>query len=171
MTVLDEFTTPSLRETMGVLMSASTRVDMALTRMRLAGIDLSDGEVSKLERLRVVIGKLDADALLQSQSKPVAHIERLRAFGASGILEIRSVPRFHWDPDFSIYDQRAALIGAHYNDLPYTADGIALTCVINNPDAIRRAQLRFDEMWERGYDVLPVVIETLDALLQATASP
>jgi hypothetical protein len=167
MTVLDEFTTPSLRETMSVLMSASRRVDMALTRMRLAGINLSDGEVGKMERLRVVIGKLDADALLQSQSRPVAHIERLRAFGASGNLEIRSVPRFHWDPDFSIYDQRAALIGAHYNDLPYPADGIAFTCVVTNANAIRRSQHRFDEMWQRGYDVLPVVIETLDALLVA----
>lgn len=165
MTVLDEFTKPSLRDTMGALMTASLSVDMALTRMRLAGINLSDGEVGGLRRLRVVIGNVDADALMQSQSRPVEQIERLRAFGASGILQIRAVPRFRWDPDFSIYDDRAALIGAHYNDLPYPADGIALTCVVTGPDAIRRCQRRFNEMWDLGYDVLPVILETLDALL------
>jgi hypothetical protein len=170
MTVLDEFTRPSLRETMGALMGVAANVDMAFTRMRLAGINLSDGEVGKLERLRVVIGNVDADALMQSQSRPVQQIERLRAFGASGILEIRAAPRFRWDPDFSIYDERAALIGAHYNDLPYPADGIALTCVVTNRDAVRRCRVRFDQMWDLGYDVLPVIMETLDALLLTPAS-
>jgi hypothetical protein len=170
LTVLDEFTRPTMRETMGALMATSTTIDMAFTRMRLAGIQLADGELARLRRFRLVIGNLDADALLQSQSRPVAPIERLRAFAQSGLLEIRSVPRFRWDPDFSIYDNRAALIGAHYNDLPYPADGIALTCVVTNPDAIRRCQSRFDRMWELGYDVLPVVIETLDELLRAPAA-
>jgi hypothetical protein len=169
-TVLDEFTTPTMRETLGVLMSASERVDMACTRMRLAGINLNDSEVTRLRRLRLVMGKLDADALLQSQNRPFEQLQRLRAFAASGILEIRSVPRFRWDPDFSIYDERAALIGAHYTELPYSADGIAFTCVVADPDAVRRCARRFEQMWDLAYDVLPVVIETLDDLLRAPAA-
>lgn len=168
MTVIDEFTTPTVRETLGALMSASQRVDIAMTRMRLSGIDLTAGEVGKLVKLRVVLGKLDADALLQSQSKPIDQLQRLRAFASSGVLEVRSAPRFTWDPDFSVYDDRAAMIGAHYTELPYAADGIALTCIVVNPNAIRRCAARFDAMWELSYDVLPVVIETLDSLL---ASP
>lgn len=169
MTVIDEFTAPTVRETLGTLMSVSQHVDIAMTRMRLSGINLTDTEVGRLKRLRVVLGKLDADALLQSQSRPVDQLQRLRAFASSGILEVRSAPRFTWDPDFSIYDQSAAMIGAHYTDLPYTASGIALTCVVVHPDAIRRCSRRFDEMWEMSYDVLPVVIETLDSLLVSPA--
>jgi hypothetical protein len=166
MTVLDEFTRPTMRETLGVLMSASTNVDMAIKGLRLAGISVIESEVGSLRRMRVVMGKLDADALLQSQSRPVAQLTRLRAFALSGVLEIRTVPRFRWDPDFSIYDDKAALIGAHYTDLPYPGDGIALTCVVANPSAVRRCAERFEQMWEAGYDVLPVVIETLDELLR-----
>ena len=170
MTVLDEFTRPTMRETLGVLMSASQHVDMAFARLRLAGISVIDNEVGRLQRLRIVMGKLDADALLQSQSRPVEQLQHLRAFALSGVLEIRTVPRFRWDPDFSIYDERAALIGAHYTDLPYPADGIALTCVVANQDAVRRCRTRFEQMWDAGYDVLPVVIETLDELLRAPAA-
>jgi hypothetical protein len=165
MTVIDEFTRPTMRETLGTLMSASQCVDIAMTRMRLSGINLTDGEVGRLRRLRLVMGKLDAAALLQSQSRPIDQLVRLRAFASSGILQIRSAPRFKWDPDFSIYDHHAALIGAHYTDLPYAADGIALTCVLTDPNAIRRCARRFEQMWDAGYDVLPVVIEMLEDLI------
>ena len=166
MTVLDEFTSPSMRETFSALMSSSTSVDMAVAHLRLAGLDVHTGEVGCLRRLRVVVGRLDADALLQAQSRPTDQIRRLRALAGSGLLEVRTVPRFQWRPDFSVFDE-AALIGAHYTELPYPNDGIALTCVLTDPGAIRRCARRFDQMWELGYDVLPVVVETLDELLRA----
>ena len=164
MTVLDEFTTPSMRETIGALMGVSTHVDMAVAHMRLAGLDIHQRETGRLQRLRVVMGKLDADALLQAASRPLDQLRRLRTLTGSGLLEVRTVPRFRWRPDFSVYDG-AALIGAHYNDLPYPADGIALTCVVTDANAVRRCARRFEQMWDLGYDVLPVVIETLDQLL------
>lgn len=164
MTVIDEFTQPSMRETFSQLMSTSEHVDMAVSNMRIAGLDLQAGEVGKLERLRLVMNKLDADALLQTQSRPVDQLRRLRAFAGSGLLEVRTVPRFNWRPDFSVFDQ-AALVGAHYTELPYPVAGIALTCVLADPAAVRRCARRFEEMWELGYDVLPVVIDTLDELL------
>jgi len=60
------------------------------------------------------------------------------------------------------------LIGAHYTELPYPNDGIALTCVVRDEPAIRRSSRRFEEMWQLGYDVLPVVTQTLEELLAGT---
>lgn len=164
MTVLDEFTTPTMRETIGALMGVSTHVDMAVAHMRLAGLDVHARETGRLQRLRVVMGKLDADALLQTESRPLEQLQRLRMLAQSGVLQVRTVPRFDWRPDFSVYDH-AALIGAHYSDLPYPADGIALTCVVTDVNAVRRCARRFERMWDLGYDVLPVVLETLDQLI------
>ena len=165
MTVLDEFTTPSMRETFSALMRTSAHVDLAVAHMRLSGLDVRGDETTRLRRLRVVMGKLDAEALLQTQSRPLDQLQRLRALAGSGLLEVRAVPRFLWRPDFSVFDA-AALVGAHYSELPYPNDGIALTCVITEPNAIRRCARRFEQMWELGYDVLPVVVETLDVLLE-----
>jgi hypothetical protein len=165
MTVLDEFTRPTMRETLSALMSASQRVDMAVANMRLAGIDVGGNEIGKLRKLRVVMGHLDADILQQTESRPIEQLQRLRLFAGSGLLEVRTVPRFRWQPDFSVFDH-AALIGAHYSELPYPVDGIALTCVLTDPRAIHRCARRFQQMWELGYDVLPVVVETLDELLR-----
>ncbi|HEY0809987.1 MAG TPA: hypothetical protein VGD49_07480, partial [Longimicrobiales bacterium] len=71
MTVIDEFTRPSMRDTFSALMSASQRVDMAVANMRIAGLDLQPGEARELKRLRLVMARLDADALLQTQSRPI----------------------------------------------------------------------------------------------------
>ena len=148
MIVLDEFTQPSMRETFSALMTSSSHVDMAVAHMRLAGIDIQQGEIGRLQRLRVVMGRLDADALLQAESRPVEQLQRLRALAQSGLLEVRTVPRFLWRPDFSVFD-RAALIGAHYTELPYPADGIALTCVLTDATAIRRRFRRARRRWRR----------------------
>ena len=164
MIILDERTNPSMRETFSTLMSSSASVDMAVANLRLAGIDIQPGEVTRLRRLRLVVAKLDADALLHTHARPLEQLRRLHALTTSGILEVRTVPRFKWTPDFSVFDD-AALIGAHYTELPYPADGIALTCVVRDEAAIRRCARRFDEMWELGYDVLPVVVQTLHELL------
>src|SRR5688500_3984950 len=164
MTVIDEFTRPTMRDTFSALMSTSEHVDMAVANMRIAGLDLQPGEARELKRLRLVMARLDADALLQTQSRPIDQLRRLRAFAGSGLLEVRTVPRFNWRPDFAVFDQ-AALVGAHYSELPYPVDGIALTCVIADPACVKRCARRFEQMWEAGYDVLPVVIDTLDELL------
>ncbi len=169
MTVLDEFTRPSMRETMSALMSASQHVDMAVFNMRLAGIDIGDREVGHLHRIRVVMGQLDAEVLMQTESRPVEQLQRLRLLAGSGLLHVRTVPRFRWCPDFSIFDH-AALIGAHYTELPYPVDGIALTCVVTDQHAVQRCARRFERMWDLGYDVLPVVVETLDELLSIPLS-
>ena len=171
MIVMDEYTRPSMRETFSTLMSISTHVDMAVAHMRIAGMDLRPGEAGKLQRLRMVIGKLDADALLQTHARPIDQLERLRSFATSGILQVRLVPRFQWTPDFSLFSggERAMMIGAHYSAAPYPSDGIALTCVVNDANAVRRCAARYERMWQLGYDVLPVVIEMLDQLLSEPA--
>ena len=165
MTIIDEMTAPDMRETLSRLMAVSRFADMAITNIRIDALDLRPGEVSKLERLRFTVGKVNAAALLQTQCRPVEQLRRLHAFASSGILEMRTVPRYQWTPDFSIFDH-AALIGAHFGELPYPVAGAALTCVVTDTHAINRCRRRFEEMWDLGYDVLPVFIDTLDALLE-----
>ena len=164
MIVLDEFTRPSMRETFSTLMSTSEHVDLAVAHMRLAGIDISPGEIGTLRRMRVVVGRLDADTLMQTETRPLEQLERLRALAKSGLLHVRTIPRFVWRPDFSVFDA-AAMVGAHYTELPYPVDGVALTCVLTDPAAVRRCARRFEHMWQLGYDVLPVVLQTLDELI------
>src|SRR5688500_13268964 len=115
-----------MRETLSALMSASFHVDMAVASMRLAGIDVGSNEIGRLRRLRVVMGHLDADVLHQTESRSIGQLQRLRMLAGSGLLHVRTVPRFRWQPDFSVYDN-AAMVGAHYSELPYPVDGIALT--------------------------------------------
>lgn len=165
MIVLDEMSAPDMRATLSTLMAASRHADMAIANIRLAALDLRPGETERLERLRLVIGRVDAAALLQAQSRPVDQLKRLHAFAKSGILEMRTIPRYQWTPDFSIFDH-AMLIGSHYGELPYPVAGAAFTCVVDDRRAINRVRRRFEEMWPLGYDVLPVFIDTIDALLE-----
>lgn len=165
MIVLDETSAPDMRATLSALMAASRHADMAIANIRLAALDLRPGETERLRRLRLVIGRVDAAALLQAQNRPVDQLKRLYAFASSGILEMRTIPRYQWTPDFSIFDH-AMLIGAHYGELPYPVAGAAFTCVVDDQRAIKRVRRRFEEMWPLGYDVLPVFIDTIDALLE-----
>lgn len=163
MILLDERSQPSMRATLAGLMKASDKVDIAVSHLRLAGLDFSVQEIARLKSLRLVIGRLDADALLGC---PASRLQQLHTVARFGHVEVRAVPRFRWAPDFSVFHDHAALIGAHYTEAPYAEDGIAFTCLIEDAAVIQRCARRFEAMWQLGYDVLPVVLETLDSLQQ-----
>ena len=170
--LVDERHEPPLRETLGRLLASARTADIAITHLRLAGLDLSPSEAGGLERCRVLLGHMDATVLFDAGSGPAAthqHLALLHAFAKSGRLEIRTAPHHVWNPDFSVFsglggNGRAALVGAHYFGRPYPRYGLAFTCVLTSDGAVHACARRFAELWAAGYDVLPVVIDTLERL-------
>jgi hypothetical protein len=166
--LFDEHYDPPLRQTIGRLLATARTADFAIGHVRLATLDLTESEASGMEHCRVMVGHLDAAALVSAGATP-AHFRFLLAFAQSGRLEIRTAPHHVWNPDFSVFrglpdGGSAVLLGAHYFGRPYPMFGLAFTCFMTQPSAVRSCVRRFEGLWNAGYDVLPVVIETLAAL-------
>lgn len=167
--LFDEHDEPPLRQTLGRLIAAARTADFAIAHVRLAGLDLAESEAAGLQHCRLMLGQLDAATLLDSGTAPPSHIAFLKAFARSGRLEVRTAPHHVWNPDFSIFrglpaGGSAVLLGAHYFGRPYPMFGLAFTCLMTQEAAVRACSRRFERLWNAGYDVLPVVLETLDAL-------
>lgn len=166
--VLDERSDASLRELIGGLLAGSGRADIALTRVRLAALDLREEEIRRA-RCRVLLGELDASILLDGVGGSESHrsgLRRLAAWLMSERLEVRSAGIGSWTPDFSIYDKSdgvtTCLIGAHYFGSPQLAVGPSVTVVTTDDDAARLLGERFDELWERAHDVAAAILEVVE---------
>lgn len=184
--LLDDRRHPPLRAVIGRLMTRATSADFAVARVRLTAVELTEQEVRTLERCRVLLGRLDVDALSTPDSggRPtpaaVASLHTLRSFLHSGRIEVRTAGATLWVPDFSILgglprqpglaSGAACLVGAHYFARPYPTRGPALTCLLTGEESVASARERFEDLWELGYDVLPVIADRLDALLNGAAA-
>lgn len=175
--LLDDRSTPPLRTLIGALLARAQTADFAISRMRLDGLDLGGGELARLERCRVLLGRLDArtlEEMMGGGDQGAArrhHLRALREFLASGRVEVRSAGVVAWNPDFSVLDglhdapaPRVALVGAHYFLRPFPIDGVAQTMMLTSPTQIGRVSERFEELWDQGYDVGEVVRAALDDL-------
>jgi hypothetical protein len=187
--LLDGRRHPSLRLVVGRLLSRARHADFAIASVRLAAVDLTRDELAGVQRCRVLLGRLDVDALApaegavtrvrpigdESNAASASRLAPLREFMASGRIAIRTAGSPLWLPDFSILSGLpeqdgvpgggVCVVGAHYFARPYPTRGPAMTCLLSGRDAVTCARERFDELWELGYDVLPVIAETIDALL------
>ncbi len=166
--VVDERSERPLRPLIGELLTSCAHADLALQRVRLAALDLTDQEVHGPRRCRVLLGQLDAWTLLDADSGPArdrAGLGRLHDWLASGRLEVRSAGIGAWTPDFSIFHHVPApptcLLGAHYFGSPQLAVGPSVTVVISEAAAARLLQRRFNELWERAHDVAPAIVAVL----------
>jgi hypothetical protein len=171
--LLDEQSDPPLRHVLGRLLAAAGTADLAIARMRLAGIDLSPSELGGVGRCRVLIGALDME-MLEAGPAIGTHLRSLAAFLASGRVQIRANRTRSWAPDFSVFaglpqrpalpDGRICLIGTHYF-YKYPTTGPAFTTVLADVGSVRRATRRFGELWETADDVLPVITETFERMV------
>ncbi|HUG41218.1 MAG TPA: hypothetical protein VMM12_12075 [Longimicrobiales bacterium] len=178
--VLDERAPVSVRARIGTLLADAATADFAVARIRLAALDLAAREVARVERCRVLLGTLDAATLLDAaESGPAGAAGRLmvlRSFAASGRLEVRSAGLAGWTPDFSIFrgTGTTALLGAHYFGAPYPVFGPSFTAIVEQPVSQHLLEVRFEELWRRGHDVLPaiqVVLERAHALAVESGGP
>jgi hypothetical protein len=182
----DERSQPPLRTVLGSLLARATHADLAVAHVRLLAIDLEAAALPRLARCRMLLARLDGSSLASAPARLRAgRLDRLRAFLASGVVEVRSPAASMWTPDFSVFhglprrppfaDGSACLIGAHYFGEPGTGGSAAFTCLLTGNAVVERAAARFEEEWLRAYDVGVVVAATIDemrgALTAGAAAP
>jgi len=173
--LLDEVRSPTLRETLSVLLTRARHADFAVAELRLAGLDLSVLGQKPDQRFRVLVRHFNSefayDASTAAPGSAIRNrIERLRDLAVSGRVEVRAARLDVWTPDFSILrsvepHSDVLLLGAHYFDRPFPLSGAALTSATTSIQAIRRAARRFEELWQRADDIVPVIVEILDRAL------
>jgi hypothetical protein len=177
--IIDERTLPPFRQRLGQLMRAAHHADFAVTRIRIAGIDLADDEIAGLVRCRVLVAHLNADTLAEAADAGMLRPEHRRNLGVllrfvdSGKLELRAAGLGAWIPDFSVLrgDGDTLLLGAHYFGRAYPTVGPSLTCFAHDPAAVRNAAQRFEELWNEARNVLPAIRGTLELALTAATAP
>lgn len=170
--LIDERSTPALRRILGHFLARSASADLAIRRVRIAGIDLTPAELGPLQRCRVLVSRLDAGSLhdLPAAADAPAVLRGLLRFVESGRLEVRAAPTVAWNPDFSVFRPADAgpsftVVGSHYFHEPDQFGGPSLTTIMTAPGPVDLAERRFDEIWDSGYDVLPAVRAALTSLL------
>ena len=170
MIFFDGISEPLLRTYLGERLAQATTASFALRRVRLARVDLGARELLQVQRCRVLLGRLDADTLAAPGSPAEsAHTAALLDMALSGRLEIRSAPLLSWDPDFAVIgrgvpEMDVLLFGSIRFAPPMSrgsVDEITLACAVQHPAAVRAANARFDEIWERAHDTLEAVTDAL----------
>jgi hypothetical protein len=169
--LLDERSRPDFRDVYGWLLPRSTRLDVALTRIRLSTLDLGRGELDGVRSIRLLLAEvnavqLDAEAhgvMLREEKREVLHA--LSARLSQGIIEVRSAPLGGWSPDYSIFHDMhgpaAVLIGSHWFERPFPHRGPAFAS-LHGPEPATEALRRFEEAWERAHDIGLAVLGILE---------
>jgi hypothetical protein len=177
--IIDERTRPPFRQRLGALLRAAHHADFAVTRIRIAGIDLDDDEIRGLARCRVLVAHLNADTLAEAADAGMLRPEHRRNLGVllrfvdSGRLQLRAAGLGGWVPDFSVLrtdGDSTLVLGAHYFGRPYPTVGPSFTCITRDPQAVRTAARRFEELWDEARDVLPAIRGTLELALASAGA-
>ena len=107
--LLDDRGRPDFREAYGMLAQRSSGLDVALTRIRLSTLDLSEAELGRMSRIRLLLSEVSA-AALDAEAHAVLHrasmasnLRRLLMLLHLGRIDVRSAPLGGWAPDFSIF--------------------------------------------------------------------
>lgn len=165
--LLDERSPTPFRQVFGRLLSRSTGLDTAIRKIRLSGVDLSEGELDGLARLRILIADINAQTLeeeafaLHMDPGKRETLRRIQRLLGDGTLELRSAPLAGWSPDFSVFcgsrGPHALLMGLHWIQRPFPHRGPAWMACFGPPEA-KKGQERFNELWKGAYEIgLPVL--------------
>lgn len=170
--VVDERAQRPLRSVIGQLLEESSCVDLAIARVRLATLDLTQAEVEGPARCRVLLGQLDASTLHDAATVPAARgpaFRRLAEWLVSERLEVRSAGLGAWTPDFSVFsgpDRATCLLGAHYFGSPQLTVGPSVTLIMTDEDVAQLLRERFQELWDGGHDVAPAIVAVLQRAIR-----
>lgn len=167
----------SLRAVYRDLARKARRVDAAVDRIRLSGIDLAYDELGSVEELRVLVTEINAATLKFEAEAILADPQRshnlrvVMRLLAEGRLRVRCAPLLDWAPNFSVFvDPRGScdlLVGVHWFQIPYPSRGPALAVIHRGGqgDAVRA---RFQEMWDLAHDIGPALRGVFEAAERAT---
>jgi len=175
--LIDERTRPDFRDVFVAAVRRSVDVAVAVHRVRLSTVDLSEDDLESVESLRVLVVELnaltlDAEArLIRADPRRAPRVGLFRRLLERGRLEVRSAPLGGWCPDFSVFSDadgpRAVLTGKHWFERPYPHRGPALA-TLHFADAARLAARRHGEVWAAAHDVGPAVWSILAKAERAT---
>jgi hypothetical protein len=169
-TLLDERSRPDFRAAYGGLVARATRLDVALTHLRLATLDLSEAEVGRLARVRLLLAQVSAVALdaeahaVLHRSDRAANLRRLATLLRVGRILVRSAPLGGWAPDFSVFGADdgpfAVVVGPHRFD----RDGLGgpILASVHGAEPAARALERFEEVWDGAHDIGPAIAGILN---------
>lgn len=160
--LLDERSDPDFRRLFGELTREACELQVALTRVRLSGVDLRDRELRSVRAIRLLLGEVNAVVLgaeaaaIQADPGRRANLEVLVRLFREERLEVRSAPLAGWSPDFTVFNgqqgPRSVLVGPHWFSRPFPYRGPAFAS-LHGPRAARRASVRFEELWKEGHDI------------------
>lgn len=169
--LLDEASTPPVRTVLTRLLASADEADFAVSRVRLAAIDLDSAEAASIGRCRFLLGRLEAEGLSElNAGNGTGHLMALHTLLLSGRIEIRSAGMLAWVPDFSVFrgvrsptsPATVAVLGAHYfRDAP-VPDGPSLTCIIAERQGVEVLSRRFQSLWDAAHDVQAAVLHTIE---------
>jgi hypothetical protein len=177
--LLDEAAMPPVRSVLTRLLASAGEADFAVSRVRLAAIDLSAAEAAAIGRCRFLLGRLEAEVLSDfSAGAGADHLTALHALLRSGRIEIRSAGMHAWLPDFSIFrgvrgctaPGALGIIGAHYFRQPPVTDGPSITCILAERQGVDILSRRFESLWNAAHDVQAAVLDTVERNLRAGRS-
>jgi hypothetical protein len=164
--LFDENGHPDFRTVFGRLLQDATRVDVALTRLRLSTLDLREAELRRLTRLRLLLARVDAVTLDVEAHGLLLHpgragsLLRLAALLDQGVIRVRAAPLAGWSPDFTVFSRggspRAVLLGFHWFQRPFPHRGPALASLHGSAGATL-ALHRFEILWRRSHDIAPAL--------------
>jgi hypothetical protein len=170
-TLVDERSPTPFRTLFGKLLARSTHLDTAMLRVRLSGVDLSEGEVGGLRRLRLLVAEVNAQTLEEEAFALLADPERrenlTRVLGLlqTGRMELRSAPLAGWSPDFSVFSGEegplGVLVGLHWIQRPFPHRGPAWAASFG-PEEAQRAGVRFQQIWEESHEIGPAIRRLLE---------
>ena len=177
--LLDERGSPTFRSAFVDLARKSNRIDTALSRIRLAGLDLERAELRSVRHIRLVLGEVNARTLrseAEALSTDATRARQLRFLVLRllrGSIEVRASPLSGWTPDFSVFrgdEGAAALIGHHWFQHPYPFRGPAFGTIHSGLDAARVA-IRFEGLWATAHDIGPALRSVLGPVFASAAHP
>ena len=164
--LLDERRRPDFRDVFGALARRSTSIAIAVTRVRLSTVDLSNDELDGLTSFRVLVSEVSA-LQLDAEARGLLHLPQrapniriLTRLLESGLLEVRSAPLGGWSPDFTVFADgggpQAVFTGFHSFERPYPHRGPALAS-LHGPEGAVLASARHAELWDRAHDIGPTL--------------
>jgi hypothetical protein len=160
--LLDERGPPKFRQAFVAMVSRADRIDVAISRIRLPGLDLGLREMGHLRMIRLLLRDVRAERL-QAEAEAVSlrrgggrALEFFSGLLDRGILEVRTAPLGGWSPDFTVFrsaeDPFAAILGTHWLRRPASVQGPVFASLHGRQGAVR-CGLRFEDLWGGSHDV------------------
>jgi len=164
--LLDDRARPDFRDVFGTLASQSTDIAIAITRVRLSTMNLTESELRSVVHFRVLVAEMNAIQLaaeargLVNDPARAPRLPLLQRMLESGRLQVRAAPLAGWSPDFTVFADAAGptavLTGFHWFERPYPHRGPALSS-LHFQEGARVASRRHEELWGTAHDIGPAV--------------